>query len=142
VEQKAEVTSKYLASQSWIFLRQYLPNENAIPSDDSSCKRAVAGGLVDRVIEEQSANTFNTGPYCKARQRLPLKQTQRRRNHGSPTVPPDTMNNQADSPQLDSQKSGLGLLSDCPYVVLISLAADTVIGYSLAAYQGKGTVGY
>jgi hypothetical protein len=36
-------------------------------SDDSSCKLAVAGVLVDRVSQGQSANSINTGPYCKAR---------------------------------------------------------------------------
>ena len=43
-------------------------------SDDGSCKNAVAGVLVDRLIDGQSANSTNTGPYCKARQRLPLTQ--------------------------------------------------------------------
>ena len=43
-------------------------------SDDGSCKQAVASVLVDRIVDGQSANTINTGPYCKARQRLPLKQ--------------------------------------------------------------------
>jgi len=41
-------------------------------SDDGSCKQAVASVLVDRIVDGQSANTVNTGPYCKARQRLPL----------------------------------------------------------------------
>jgi len=41
-------------------------------SDDSSCQHAVAGVLVDRLSHGQSANSINTGPYCKARQRLPL----------------------------------------------------------------------
>ena len=43
-------------------------------SDDSSCKLAVAGVLADRLSHGQSANSINTGPYCKARQRLPLTQ--------------------------------------------------------------------
>ena len=42
--------------------------------DDGSCKHAVAGVLIDRLSEGKSANTINTGPYTKARQRLPLKQ--------------------------------------------------------------------
>ena len=50
----------------------------------------------------------------------------------------DTADNQADFPQLGSQKPGLGF-PIASIVVLISLAAGTVIDYSLAAYQGKGT---
>jgi len=42
--------------------------------DDGSCKHAVAGVLVDRLSNGKPANTVNTGPYCKARQRLPLKE--------------------------------------------------------------------
>jgi hypothetical protein len=38
-------------------------------SDDSSCKLTVAGLLVDLVSHGQSANSINTAPYCKARQR-------------------------------------------------------------------------
>jgi len=51
---------------------------------------------------------------------------------------PDTPENQADFPQLDSQKPGLGF-PIARMVVLISLAAGTVMGYSLGAYQGKGS---
>src|SRR5664279_3114610 len=51
---------------------------------------------------------------------------------------PDTPENQADFPQLDSQKPGLGF-PIARRVVLISLAVGTVIDYSLGAYQGKGS---
>jgi len=43
-------------------------------SDDGSCKQTVASVLVDRIVDGQSANTVNSGLYCKARKRLPLKQ--------------------------------------------------------------------
>ncbi|MFY9260708.1 MAG: IS4 family transposase, partial [Gallionella sp.] len=43
-------------------------------SDDGSCKHAVAGVLTDRLGDGKTANTVNTGPYCKARKRLPSKQ--------------------------------------------------------------------
>ncbi|UOA08989.1 hypothetical protein [Methylobacter sp. S3L5C] len=46
---------------------------------------------------------------------------------------PDTPENQADFPQLDSQKPGLGF-PIARMVVLISLAAGTVLDYSLGAY--------
>jgi len=131
-------------------------------SDDGSCKQAVASVLVDRIVDGQSANTINTGPYCKARQRLPLKQlkeaatTAGLRLHqqtpdawqwkgynvvltdGATVQMPDTPENQADFPQLDSQKPGLGF-PIARMVVLISLAAGTVMDYSLGAYQGKGS---
>ena len=131
-------------------------------SDDGSCKQAVASVLVDRIVDGQSANTVNTGPYCKARQRLPLKQlteaattagmllhqqtpdTWRFKGYnvvltdGATVQMPDTLENQADFPQPMSQKPGLGF-PIARLVVLISLAAGTVMDYSLGAYQGKGS---
>ena len=131
-------------------------------SDDGSCKQAVTGVLVDRIVDGQAANTINTGPYCKARQRLPLKELKAattaagRHLHnqalaawrwksynvvltdGATVQMPDTPENQADFPQLDSQKPGLGF-PIARMVVLISLATGAVLDYSLGAYQGKGT---
>ena len=130
--------------------------------NDGSCKQAVTGVLVDRIIEGQSANTVNTGPYCKARQRLPLKELKaattgaglhlhnqalaawRWKDYkvvltdGATVQMPDTPENQADFPQLDSQKPGLGF-PIARMVVLIYLATGAVLDYSLGAYQGKGT---
>ncbi|UOA09273.1 hypothetical protein [Methylobacter sp. S3L5C] len=126
-------------------------------SDDGSCKQAVAGVLIDRIVDGQSANTVNTGPYCKARQRLPLKELRaattaaglRLHNQslaawrwksykvvltdGATVQMPDTPKNQADFPQLDSQKPDLGF-PIARMAVLISLAAGTVLDYSLGAY--------
>jgi hypothetical protein len=131
-------------------------------SDDSSCKLAVAGVLVDRLSHGQSANSINTGPYCKARQRLPLTQmvqaavTTGSSLHqqspkawlwhgfkvvmvdGTTVVMPDTLKNQAVFPQQSNQKPGLGF-PIARLVALISLAVGTVIDYRMAAYQGKGT---
>jgi hypothetical protein len=131
-------------------------------SDDSSCQQAVAGVLVDRLSHGQSANSINTGPYCKARQRLPLTQmtqavaTVGSRLHqqsvkawqwhgfkvvladGTTALMPDTPKNQAVFPQQSCQKPGLGF-PIVRLVALISLATGTVIDYRLAAYQGKGT---
>jgi hypothetical protein len=131
-------------------------------SDDSSCKQAVAGVWVDRLNQGQSANSVNTGPYCKARQRLPLPQmtqavaTVGSRLHqlsakawrwrglnvvladGTTALMPDTPKNQAVFPQQSHQKPGLGF----PIVrllALISLSTGTVITYRLGPYQGKGT---
>ena len=122
----------------------------------------MASVLVDRIVDGQSANTVNTGPYCKARQRLPLKQltkaatTAGMRLHqqtpnvwrfkgynvvltdGATVQMPDTPENQANFPQPDSQKPGLGFPT-ARLVVLISLAAGTVMDYGLGTYQGKGS---
>lgn len=46
-----------------LFLEQVL-------SADHSCQDAVARGLSQRVAQDLSASSLNTGPYCKARQRL------------------------------------------------------------------------
>jgi len=62
---RTSVFSPLITLQAFIF---------QVLSDDSSCKLAVAGVLVDRLSQGQSANSINTGPYCKARQRLPLTQ--------------------------------------------------------------------
>jgi hypothetical protein len=42
--------------------------------EDHSCRHAVTGVLSERLGEGKAANTVNTGPYCKARQRLPFIQ--------------------------------------------------------------------
>ncbi len=128
-------------------------------SDGDSCRQAVAGVLVDRIVEGQFANTINTGPYTKARQRLPLQELKKAatdtglRLHnqtlaawrwksfrvvltdGATVQMPDTTENQADFPQLKSQKPDLGF-PIARMVVSISLAAGTVIDYNLCAYQG------
>ena len=57
---------------------------------------------------------------------------------GATVQMPDTPENQADFPQPDSQKPGLGF-PIARLVVLISLAAGTVMDYSLGTYQGKGS---
>ena len=100
--------------------------------DDGPCKQAVASVLADRVCDGKAANSVNTGPYCKARLRLPLAQikaaatktgsrlhqqsTEKLRWFGYNVVlvdgltvqMPDTPENQAVFPQPSSQKPGLG----------------------------------
>ena len=131
-------------------------------SDDGSCKKAVASVMSDRIGKDKPANSYNTGPYCKARQRLPLEQLSeaattaglnlhqqtpaawRWKGHnvvltdGVIIQMPDTPENQVDYPQPNSQKPGLGF-PVARMVALVSLAAGTVMAYSLGAYQGKGT---
>lgn len=48
-----------------------------VMSADHSCQDAVARGVSQQVGLDQAASSLNTGPYCKARQRLPLGLVQR-----------------------------------------------------------------
>ena len=129
---------------------------------DGSCRQAVARVLADRLGAEEPDNTANTGPYCKARQRLPLEQLEdsartaglelqqkapaewQWKGHkvvladGTTVTMPDTPESQAVFPQPESQKPGLGFPM-ARMVALISLAAGTVIAYALGPYQGKDT---
>ena len=121
----------------------------------------MAGVLVDRVSQGQSANSINTGPYCKARQRLPLTQmsqavaTTGSRLHqqsplawlwhglnvvladGTTALMPDTPKNQGVFPQQSNQKPDLGF-PIARLVALISLATGVIIDYRHGPYQGKG----
>jgi hypothetical protein len=130
--------------------------------DDGSCKQAVASVLADRVSDGKSANSVNTGPYCKARQRLPLEQMKAAATNtgsrlhqrsaekwkwfgynvvlvdGFTVQMPDTPENQAVFPQPSNQKPGLGFLM-IRLVALTSLAAGSIINYNLGPYQGKQT---
>jgi hypothetical protein len=42
-------------------------------SDNGGCKEAVAHIFAGRLEQQPSLNSVNTGPYCKARQRLSLQ---------------------------------------------------------------------
>jgi hypothetical protein len=118
--------------------------------DDGSCQQAVAGVLADRVSAGKAANSVNTGPYCKARQRLPLEQMKaaatntgsrlHQRNtekwkwcgynvvlvDGFTVQMPDTPENQSVFPQPSNQKPGLGFPM-VRLVALTSLAAGSII---------------
>ena len=131
-------------------------------SEDGSCKNAVAQVLTERLQQGMMPNTVNTGPYCKARQRLPLAPLKEAvvetgqnlhqrtpakwiwKGHsvvladGTTALMPDTPDNQARFPQQKNQKPGLGF-PIVRLVALISLGAGTMIDYALAPYQGKGT---
>ena len=130
--------------------------------DDGSCKSAVASVLGDRISEGKTANSVNTGSYCRARQRLPLEQMKAAaanagsRLHQQSAKPwkwfgfnvvlvdgttvqmPDTPENQAAFPQQSNQKIGLGF-PIVRIVILISLAAGGILNYNLGPYQGKQT---
>ncbi len=48
----------------FIFIKQVI-------SPDKSCKKAVAGVVIEHLMLGEKRVSSNTGPYCKARQRLP-----------------------------------------------------------------------
>lgn len=129
---------------------------------DNSCQQAVARIVAERLQKGQAANSMNTGPYCKARQRLPLQYVKEAANtigrtlhkksppswrwkgynvvlaDGSTALMPDTPENQDEFPQQSNQKAGLGF-PIVRFVALISLSVGTVIDYAVGPYQGKGT---
>ncbi len=131
-------------------------------SEDGSCKHAVARVLVERLRVGVTPNTVNTGPYCKARLRLPLSPLKELateigqnlhalipsqwnwKGHrivivdGTTVLMPDTQVNQECFPQQSNQKPGLGF-PIARIVVLTSLGAGTIIDYVVGPYQGKGT---
>jgi hypothetical protein len=130
--------------------------------EDGSCKQAVARILTERLQQGMEPNTVNTGPYCKARQRLPLaplreavsqtgeelhRDTPEKWNwkghrvvlgDGTTALMPDTPDNQAHFPQQRNQKPGIGF-PITRIVVLISLGAGTILDFALGPYQGKGS---
>lgn len=131
-------------------------------SPTGSCKEAVSHILTERLSCGYAANSMNTGPYCKARQRLSLSQLQegmlsigktlhQQAPHswlwkgfkvvlvdGTTLLMPDTQENQASYPQQSVQKPGLGF-PIMRLVGLFSLATGSCIGYATGTFQGKGS---
>lgn len=129
---------------------------------DKSCKKAVAKIIVEQLNAGEKPVSSNTGPYCKARQRLPeeavhelvkeignapIKNTPLKwkpfgRNlkvfDGSTGKMADTKANQRIFPQHKNQKKGAGF-PIARFVVVMSLTVGTVIDYAIGAYKGKGT---
>lgn len=131
-------------------------------SPTGSCKSAVAHVFTDRISLNHPANSMNTGPYCKARLRLPLahlktavccsgKALHRQASSswlwhgfrvmmvdGTTMLMPDTEDNQTHYPQQSVQKQGLGF-PIMRMVGLLSLATGSCIDYTTGKYQGKGS---
>lgn len=129
-------------------------------NDDRSCKAAVARFVIERAQNGESAVSYNSGPYCDARQRLPLdrcedavKETAEKVKQipnrlkwkgfhvynvdGTTVQLEDTTENQVEFPQQKNQKPGLGF----PIVrisALISLSNGMVTDYAYGSYEGKG----
>jgi hypothetical protein len=138
----------------WVFLGQVL-------SADHSCRSAVARLIAHRLWKGLRPCSPETGAYCQARKRLPeeffsnvARQTGRaldseadprwlwkgRRVYaydGSTVSMPDTLENQREYPQPDTQKSGLGF----PLArigAVFSLACGAVLDLGICRYAGKG----
>lgn len=131
-------------------------------SADGSCQDAVARHLSARCARDEAPCSLNTGPYCKARQRLPgaliehlmisvgarLERAAPRawRWHGravklldGTTVSmPDTALNQAAYAQSPEQKPGLGF-PVARLVGLIALSTGALLAAAVGPTQGKGS---
>jgi hypothetical protein len=139
----------------WAFLSQ-------VACPDGSCRAAVARVLAWLVSRNELPCTPQTGPYCKARQRLPEKLLQRLAREtgravqadvaaewrwkgrrvklvdGTTVSMPDTPANQAAFPQHTAQAPGLGF-PIARLVVVFCLACGTAVDAALGRYQGKRT---
>jgi hypothetical protein len=139
----------------WAFLSQIL-------SADGSCAACVARVLSWLIARGQPPCSPQTGPYCKARQRLPesllprLTRDTGRRLHdavpddwlwkgrrvklvdGTTVSMPDTPANQDAYPHSPSQATGVGF-PIARMVVVFCLACGTVLDAALGRYQGKKT---
>lgn len=129
---------------------------------DHSCQGAVAQGLSARVALGQAPCSLNTGPYCKARQRLsvglverlarevgarllsaqPAPWLWRGRNvklvDGTTVSMPDTQSNQKVFPQPKGQKPGLGFPL-ARLVGIVSLSCGAVLEWAIGPCEGKKT---
>lgn len=131
-------------------------------SRDGACQDAVARHLSERSGRGMASCSLNTGPYCKARQRLPIElvthlqrqvgkhMAQRLPNgwrwcgrsvkllDGTTVSMPDTPSNQKAFPQNPEQKPGLGFPL-ARLVAVLCLGSGAVMDWAMGPYQGKGT---
>lgn len=131
-------------------------------SQDGACQDAVSRRLSERTGRGEPACSLNSGPYCKARQRLPLELIRRLAlkvgetlEHDSPvdwkwrgrsiklmdgtTISmPDTESNQSVYPQSGVQQAGLGFPL-AMLVAVISLSTGAVLEWALGPCRGKHT---
>lgn len=138
-----------------IFVEQVL-------SADHSCQDAVARNVSARVSQGEAPGSLNSGPYCRARQRLawgllaelcqslgqqlcraqPAAWRWRGREvkliDGTTVSMPDTVANQAQYPQVSQQKAGLGFPL-ARMVAIISLGCGAVLEWTQGACEGKQT---
>jgi hypothetical protein len=131
-------------------------------SPDGACQDAVARYLSERRARGEAGCSLSTGPYCKARQRLPLGLISRlgvavgetlerasprhwkwrgrsvKLMDGTTVSMPDTPANQSVYPQSGVQKPELGF-PVAMLVALISLSTGAVLRWALGPCRGKHT---
>lgn len=139
----------------WAFLTQ-------VASPDGCCRAAVARVLAWLVSQGRPPARPTTGPYCKARARLPESLPRRLAREtgrdlyrqaeaawrwqgrkvkvadGTTVSMPDTEANQQAYPQPDAQKPGLGF-PIARVVVVFCLATGAALDAALGRYRGKRT---
>jgi len=133
-----------------------------VMSPDKSCRNAIAGAVAEQVGCGEQAMSTNTGPYCKARQRLPeetlhklVRETGSAAVNAAPSLwnwhgravklvdgttltMADTKENRTEFFQHGNQQDGVGFPM-VRMVAVMSLASGTVIDYAIAAHKGKST---
>lgn len=130
---------------------------------DKSCKKAIADFIAEQLIQGiETIPSSNTGPYTKARQRLPEETVQElvkvtgpsagekaesgwkvygrevKAFDGTTVKMPDTPANQERFPQHGNQKAGAGF-PIARLLIIVSLTVGTILDYAVGAYRGKGT---
>lgn len=129
---------------------------------DHACQDVVVRYASERVAQGEAQVSLSSGPYCNARQRLPLGLVERlgksvgERLEGGSTAGwrwrgrpvkivdgttvtmPDTEENQARYPQHGVQKRGLGF-PIARLVALVSLGCGAVLNWAMGPCQGKQT---
>ena len=137
-----------------LFLEQVL-------GSDHSCRSAVAHEAQERAARTGKVESLNTGPYCKARQRLSLsliehlsaaaaEKMSRRQDKswlwrdrpiklvdGTTVSMPDTQDNHAEF-SAKKPEPGSGF-PRARLVGVISLSCAAVLDWALGPYEGKGT---
>ena len=131
-------------------------------SADGACQDAVARHLSERSARGAAQCSLSSGPYCKARSRLPLSLIERltvsagerleetscknwkwrgrsvKLLDGTTVSMPDTQANQAAYPQSGEQQPGLGFPL-AMLVALISLSTGAVLRWASGPCRGKGS---
>jgi hypothetical protein len=139
----------------WAFFWQML-------SPDKSCRAALKRIAAREAASGATIDAEDTGPYCKARARLPESLPHRLMGHvgravhgaapeswrwcgrrvkvvdGSTVSMPDTAANRREYPQIPGQRAGVGF-PIARIVVVFCLATGVVLEAALGRYQGKQT---
>lgn len=162
-----ELLSKVEQLQPEYRERKYPPTEtlsmflSQAMSADRSCQNIVNIKALQGSICGLNKVSTQTGSYCKARKRLPLKMIseltrctsqlidERLPNawrwqgrkiklvDGTTITMPDTPENQAAYPQQCGQKPGLGF-PICRVVSVVCLASGSIVDSAIGPYKGKG----